>query len=200
MTEEKELLFERNTKLVEKIASRLNYGYVDKADLIQAGLMGLYNAILKYDSSYQNSFETFATYHILGEMKTEMRNNQLIKLSKKIIKLIKYIKEHPELSITEIAKDCDCSEEDVLIAYGYKNDIVSLNAQNDDNDELIELIGSYDKKNIINDILTGIFKKIIELRYYKNLSQVEVAKRMNLSQSKVSRIEKIALEKLRKYL
>lgn len=197
-------LFYNHIHLVEKIVNKMNYGYVDKDDLLQAGLIGLYKAIEKYNENINDNFISFSSIYIISEIKNELRNNKLIKLNKKIIKIKKYINENDNLSFNQISKNLNVNLELVYLATIYKNDVCSLNQIIDD-DELINNI--VDENNINNrhyieiiSRLDELSKLIITLKYYKNYSQTEIAKVLNCSQSKVSRIEKKALDLIKKEL
>ena len=70
-----ESLIEKNINLVHLFVNKLNYGYVDREDLFQAGLMGLYEAAKRFDKTKNIKFSTFASYYIIGEIKKELREN-----------------------------------------------------------------------------------------------------------------------------
>lgn len=198
-------LFLNNVDFVKKIVKKMDYGYVDKDDLYQAGLIGLYKSTLKYNVNLNDDFLSFASIYIINEIKNELRNNKLIKLNKKIIKIKKYLKDNNanNNSIDEIANIFNVSKEIIILSYNYMNDIGSLNDLQE-NEELINLISD----NNCNDSLYQYYiekldylsKEIIILKYYKNYTQAEIAKILNCSQSTVSRIEKNALSIIRKKL
>ena len=201
------MLFEDNVKLVEKIVNRMNYGFISKDDLMQAGLMGLFNAAQKYNPDLGVKFNTFATYYIIGEIKKELRENQLIKLNRELYRIIREIKKNENFSPEDIAERLNVTRENVLLAYNYLYDIVSLNqsrSKDDDKDrEMLEEIPAQVRRTQIDeavDCLKGIDREIIILRYFKNYTQTEIAKMKNESQSKISRIESRALGKIRSYL
>ncbi|MDD4076776.1 MAG: sigma-70 family RNA polymerase sigma factor [Bacilli bacterium] len=201
------MLFEKNLELVEKIVNRMNYGFISKEDLKQAGLMGLFNAAQKYNPNLGVKFNTYATYYIIGEIKKELRDNQLIKLNRELYRIIREIKKNEHFSSEEIAKRLNVTRENVILAYNYLYDIVSLNqsrSKNEDKErELLEEIPAQLRRTQIDeavDCLQGIDQEIIILRYFKNYTQTEIAKMKNESQSKISRIESRALEKIRSYL
>jgi RNA polymerase sigma factor (sigma-70 family) len=199
-------LFDKYVYLVEKIVNKMNYGYVDKDDLFQAGLIGLYKAIEKYNEkkNENNNFISYCSVYIISEIKNELRNNKLIKLNKKIIKIKKYLKDNSNLSFNQISKNLNISIELIYLATIYKDDVVSLNQIIND-EELVNNVIDYnvsfnnDYIDIINH-LDEFSRLIITLKYYKNYSQEEIAKILNCSQAKISRIENKALEKMRKKL
>lgn len=199
-------LFDKYVYLVEKIVNKMNYGYVDKDDLFQAGLIGLYKAIEKYNEkkNENNNFISYCSVYIISEIKNELRNNKLIKLNKKIIKIKKYLKDNSNLSFNQISKNLNISIELIYLATIYKDDVVSLNQIIND-EELVNNVIDYsvsfnnDYIDIINH-LDEFSRLIITLKYYKNYSQEEIAKILNCSQAKISRIENKALEQMRKKL
>lgn len=188
-------LFDNNINLVNKIVNKMNYGYVDKDDLMQAGLIGLYKATLKFNKKINSNFISFASIYIIGEIKEELRNNKLIKLNKNIIKIKKYLSEHENLSLTQIANNLNVSIDSVNLALIYKKDIVSLNEVIDEEELIDNIEDKYEKYNFLPEILKldSLSKRILILKYYKNYSQSEISKLINCSQSKISRIETKAL-------
>ena len=198
-------LFNDNIDLVKKIVNKMNYGYVSKDDLMQAGLMGLFQASKNYKESENVKFNTYATYYIIGEIKKELRLNKLIKLNKRIIKIIKIIKANQELSVDEIASKFNLDKESILDAYFYMNNVTSLDKPEADGElKLITLIpDKNEKKSYIFDALDSLKdedKQVIKLRYFLNYSQTELALVLGKNQSKISRIEKNALQKMRQIL
>lgn len=81
-----EYLVENNIYLVIKIAQRFSVSYLDREDLIQAGLYGLYKAATKFDVSKGNKFSTYAVYFIIGAMKDELKKLSLMKNDVVILK------------------------------------------------------------------------------------------------------------------
>lgn len=201
---ESEKLFYDNISIVKKIVKRMNYGYVDEDDLMQAGLIGLNLATQKFRKENGASFTTFATYYIIGEIKKEIRNNRAIHLSRKMYKIITDLKQSMNESLEEISLRLKTSKENILLAMNYKEHIVSLNKENDEEGELLDLIKSNDDSKIkLNDIKECLDEKmyfIIYHKYFLKESQQEIANLLNLNQSKVSRIEKRAIEKIKKYI
>ena len=204
--EASEKLFYDNVEIVNKIVNRMHYNFVEKDDLIHAGLIGLNMASKKYDSDIGTSFVSFATFYIIGEIKKEMRNNSFIHLSKEMFKIIKVLNKNDDKSIDEVAKELNTSKENVILALNYKEKVISLNKENDDN-ELLDFVSSSDSDNndkkqvTLRDIkkyLDGELYNIIYSRYFLKMTQYELACSLNKSQSKISRLEKKALKKLKK--
>lgn len=201
--EENEKLFYDNIGIVKKIVERMNYGYVDEEDLMQAGLIGLNLATKKFRKENGASFITFATYYIIGEIKKEIRNNKSIHLSREMYKIIKELKQSVNESLDELALRLKTSKENILLAMNYKDHVVSLNKENDEESELLDLIKSSDDSKIkLHDIKECLDEKmyfVIYHKYFLRESQQEIANLLNLNQSKVSRIEKKAIEKIKKF-
>ena len=107
-------LFNSNIDLVNKIVNKMNYGYISRDDLMQAGLMGLFFASKNYIENEKTKFTTFATYYIIGEIKKELRTNKLIKLNKKIYRIIRVIKENEELSVDDISSKFGFDKESIF--------------------------------------------------------------------------------------
>lgn len=197
-------LFNKHINLVYKIAHRMNYGYIDLDDLIQVGLMALYEASIKYKPSYNTKFSTFASIYIISAIKKELRQNKPISLNKEIIKLSKQLKQlDSNLSVEELAKKLNTSKENIILALTYGNEVISLN-QITQTDQLIDLIPDKTIKSISHDDLEIIFsqldeisKKIIYYKYYCGYTQQQLAKLLSTSQSQVSRLEKKALQKIK---
>lgn len=197
-------LFDEHIYLVNKIVNKMNYGYVDKDDLYQAGLIGLFKATKKFNKEINDNFISFSTIYIISEIKNELRTNKLIVLNKKIIKIKKYLNNNidSKLTISELSNNLNESKEMIHLGLIYQNDICSLNEINNE-EEMINSIEDKNNKDIyIDEImkLDSISKIIILLKYYKNYNQTEIAKIMNCSQSKISRIEKNALDIIKKRL
>lgn len=189
----KDELFLNNIYIVDGIINKLYYSNYLHDDLRQVALMGLFRATNSFDEKYQVKFSTYATYFILGEIKKELRNNKLIKTGKKVTKVITLLKENYTLKeIKEITK-----YEDDIIYTGlmHKESIKSsdeeyLDIEVTNNDKFIRDLGI---------VLKGDLYEVIKYKYYQNYTQKEIGKIMGISQSKVSRLEKTALEVLKKY-
>lgn len=172
-----EFLVESNQRLVYKIARRFKVNAFDYDDLVQAGMMGLFNAAKKYDITKGAKFSTFATYYIIGAIKDELAKHSLFKTSK-------YYQQMRKNNLN--AND----EADKIVAQEYCE--VTLQ------EDLNEIEGNYLNLNAFD--FTTLEKQLLKLRLENRLSQMEIANELNISQSKVSRIlkqmrEKIEIEK-----
>ena len=208
-----ERIIAENEKLIWKIASHF-YG-VDKNDLFQAGVVGLLKALKNYNSDMTSKFSTYAYDYIFGEMYL-FASNRNIKISKDILKLYKKIEKARYVlaqkmakipSNLEMAEFLGISIESLEMALMSANMIISLDNDNEESRNAYECISAsnedFDTKLMIDDsftILNEDERKIIKSRYYEDLTQQEVAKKLNMTQVMVSRYEKKGINKLRDYL
>lgn len=199
--------------MIWKIASHF-YG-VDKDDLFQAGVVGLLKALQNYKSNGNTKFSTYAHDYIFGEMYI-LANNKNIKVSKDILKLYKKIESTRYMlaqKINKIPSNLELSEflglplEDITMAINGAKVIMSLDSKEDDEKSIYDTIKSkeedLDTKILLNDsmeVLDEDEKNIIKSRYFEDLTQSEVARKLNMTQVMVSRYEKKGINKMRDYL
>ena len=216
-------LIEANLPLVTSISKKfINRGY-DYEDIYQIGCMGLVKAINNFDDKYNVKFSTYAVPMIIGEIKRFLRDDGIIKVSRNVKSLAKKLhfdkealtkKLNRDPSIDELAEFSGIDKEEILFAlessasmqYLYEVihqddgapvlliDKLSENAAEDKNltekIALKEALNSLDMKS----------RQIIVLRYFKDKTQIQVAKMLGISQVQVSRIEKKVLSEMRKQL
>lgn len=208
-----DLVVKDNEKMIWKIASHF-YG-VDKDDLFQAGVVGLLKALQNYKSNGNTKFSTYAHDYIFGEMYI-LANNKNIKVSKDILKLYKKIESTRYMlaqKINKIPSNLELSEflglplEDITMAINGAKVIMSLDSKEDDEKSIYDTIKSkeedLDTKILLNDsmeVLDEDEKNIIKSRYFEDLTQSEVARKLNMTQVMVSRYEKKGINKMRDYL
>lgn len=217
------MLIEANLPLVTSISKKfINRGY-DYEDIYQIGCMGLVKAINNFDNNYNVKFSTYAVPMIIGEIKRFLRDDGIIKVSRNVKSLAKKLhfdkealtkKLNREPTIDELAEFSGMNKEEILFAlessasmqYLYEVihqddgapvlliDKLSENAAEDKN--LTEKIAL---KEALNNLDTKS-RQIIILRYFKDKTQIQVAKMLGISQVQVSRIEKKVLGEMRKQL
>jgi RNA polymerase sporulation-specific sigma factor len=211
MKEEK--LIKENEKFIWKIAS--SFYNVDRNDLFQAGVLGLLKAYRKYDKNSPTKFSTYAYDYIFGEMYL-LANNRNIKISKDILKLYKKIENTRYIlaqKISKIPSNLEMAEylgldlDMVNMACSSAREIMSLDSKSDEERDMYEMVGvktpDIDTKILINDsfeVLNDDEREIIKSRYYEDLTQQEVARKLNMTQVMVSRYEKKGINKMRDYL
>lgn len=199
--------------MIWKLASHF-YG-VDKNDLYQAGVVGLLKALKNYKQNGATKFSTYAHDYIFGEMYM-LASNRDIKVSKDILRLYKKIEETRYIlaqkmakipSNLELAEFLGLSLDDIDMACMSASTIMSLDSDNEESRNAYECIASktadVDTKILVDDsfaVLNDDERNIIRSRYYEDLTQQEVAKKLNMTQVMVSRYEKKGISKMRDYL
>ncbi|WP_250277813.1 RNA polymerase sporulation sigma factor SigF [[Clostridium] colinum] len=215
-----EIIIEQNSGLIWSVVKRfLNRGY-DAEDLFQIGSIGLLKCIKKFDTNYEVKFSTYAVPMIMGEIKRFLRDDGLIKVSrplKEIATKAKYMRDtltkdnNEEPTINELAIAIDVSVEDLVLALDADREVESLYSTVYQNDgKSVYLIDKLELKNdnqekivdsiVLKDIIEKLDpreKTVINLRYFEDKTQSQVAKLIGVSQVQVSRIEKKVLAKIR---
>ena len=216
-------LIEMNLPLVASISKKfLNRGY-DYEDIFQIGSIGLVKAINNFDLSYNVKFSTYAVPMIIGEIKRFLRDDGMIKVSRNVKSLAKRIhftkeeltkKLNRSPTIDELAEYSGVDKEEIIFAIESANSLQYLyDTIHQDDGAPVLLIDKLSEKGeddigMINKIalkeaLRSLDEKalqIIVLRYFKDKTQVQVAKLLGISQVQVSRIEKKVLLKMREKL
>ena len=213
-------LIEENNGLIWSIVKRFRERGYELEDLYQIGCMGFVKSIKRFDSSFEVKLSTYAVPYILGEIKRFLRDDGSIKVSRSIKELAmkirdiqnKQLKEKgEEITIHEMAKQLKVSKEEIALALdslkptvsiyenSYTNDeggISFLDTFSSNLDEAEQVVSKIAIKEMIEN-LEEREKQIILLRYYKNKTQMEVAKILGISQVQVSRIEKKILHSMK---
>lgn len=212
-----------NLGLVWSIVKRYNNRGHELEDLFQIGSIGLLKAIDKFDFSYNVKFSTYAVPMIMGEIRRYIRDDRPIKVSRSLKELsvkIHKLKEEiikssgKEPTIQELAEAMNMSREEVVLVMESSQAAISLNdiAYQDDGSpiHIIDKINvNEDKENqwfdkiVLKEALSRLNmeeRQIIILRYFKDMTQVEVAKKLGLTQVQVSRFERKILTKIREFL
>ncbi|MBP3255154.1 MAG: SigB/SigF/SigG family RNA polymerase sigma factor [Clostridia bacterium] len=216
-------LIEENNGLIWSIVKRFKDRGYELEDLYQIGTIGFIKSIKRFDTSFDVKLSTYAVPYILGEIKRFIRDDGSVKISRSIKELAikireiqnKYIREkNRDITITEIAQELKVTKEDIAIAMDSMNPIISIYDNSYSNDEdgisFIDTLSTKvdEAEQVINKIslnkvienLEKRDKEIIMLRYYKNKTQMEVARILGISQVQVSRIEKRVLNTMKEKL
>ena len=218
----KETLIEHNVSLVKCIVKRYLGKGVDYDDLFQIACMGFLKAIMGFDEKFGVKFSTYAVPMIAGEIKRFMRDDGSVKVSRAMKQMAKdinvFIEEYvlktaKQPSIAEIAKKFGLDEAETVFVMGSSKMPLSLYGGAEYKDgkekELIETLASKDDQEEWLDkmLLRGAIealperdRKIIILRYFRDMTQSEVAKRIGVSQVQVSRIENRIIKEFREKL
>ena len=212
-TEALNKLIEANLPLVTSISKKFtNRGY-EYEDIYQIGCMGLVKAIKNFDEKYNVKFSTYAVPMIIGEIKRFLRDDGMIKVSRNVKSLAKKLhfdkealtKElNREPTVEELAQFSGMDKEEILFALESSASMQYLyEVIHQDDGSPVLLIdklseNAIEDKNITEKLalkealrnLDTKSRQIIVLRYFKDKTQIQVAKMLGISQVQVSRIEK----------
>lgn len=215
------ILVEKNVGLVWSIVKRFqNRGY-EVDDLYQIGCIGLIKAINKFDTSFDVKFSTYAVPMIIGEIKRFIRDDGIIKVSRSLKEISSRARITKEImskdmgrepTISEIADQLKVSTEELVMAMeagcapeslystigdGDNSPILLIDRIDaDNNNREVDLIDKIAIRQIL-DTLNARERQIIILRYFKEKTQVQIAKMLGISQVQVSRIEKKILKEIK---
>ena len=216
-------LVQGNLKLVLSILRKFS-GKVDNLDdLFQIGCVGLLKAIDNFDLSYGVKFSTYSVPMILGEIKRYIRDNNSLRVSRSVkdiaYKTLKLkdeltVKNGKEPTIKELAKELELTEFEIINSLDALKDPVSMfEPIYNDGGDTIYLYDQLEDKNTSSkdwDLRLALDnamkelkpreKDIINERFIIGKTQMEISEELGISQAQVSRIEKNALEKIRKLI
>ncbi len=212
----REELIRQNTGLVKNIALKfIGTGY-ELDDLLQIGYIGLLKAVERFNSDYDVMFSTYAVPMILGEIRRYLRDDGRIKVGRQVKQDIKNMKhcqesfynEHGRYpKVSELAERLEMEQEQILSLMEASDALTNLESLDDPERQERqgkELYMDIEQRNIdmihlksMIGKLTSKERQIIVLRYFKDMTQQQVAGFMGISQVQVSRIEKKILAVLR---
>ena len=179
--EAKNILIERNLRLVAHIVKKYQGAPEELDDLISIGTIGLIKAVHTFDAKKANRLSTYAARCIDNELLMYFRSKKKTNREVSLYDPIGTDKEGNEISLLDVI---ETEPVDVVKEYSLKQDTILL-------------------YHLLPDILTKREQDVIAFRYglygQREQTQREIAKRLNISRSYVSRIEKNALMKLRSF-
>lgn len=213
-------LIEENMGLVRSIAKRFLDRGTEYEDLVQIGTIGMLKAIRSFSLERGTAFSTYAVPLIVGEIRRHLRDDGPIKVSRiykrQGLSLMHektriQAQEGREPGIAELAERCGISAEDAAVSldalspvaslsdFVYGEDTVTLEGVLSDEESERESECICDRVAIAQSIgrMPPLWRKIVLLRYYRNMTQQQVAHALGLTQVKVSREEKKILTFLR---
>lgn len=219
----KEELVSGNLKLVLSILRSFNRSDINLDDLFQVGVIGLIKAIDNFDLSYGLKLSTYAVPLIIGEIKRYIRDNTAMRVSRSIkdlaYQIIKfkdeYMAEHGvEANSNIIAEALGIEEYQVAFALDALKDPASIfePIYNDGGDTiyLFDQIADIKEKNSDKDMLISLRRALLKIkerekailleRFIVGKTQMEIAEALGISQAQVSRLEKSAIENVRKLI
>ena len=210
-----------NLRLVLSVIQRFYRKSETADDLFQVGCVGLIKAIDNFDITQNVQFSTYAVPMIIGEVKRYLRDNNSIRVSRSIRDLAykviqykeKYTKENgKEPTIEQIAKELEVEKEEVAFSLDAIQDPISLQepVYNDGAENIYIMDQVKDSKNTdefwtekmtIMQAMKKLNEKektIVNKRFFDGRTQMEVAEEIGISQAQVSRLEKSAIEHIKK--
>ena len=216
-------LIDGNLRLVLSIIQRFTNRRENLDDLFQVGCIGLIKAVDNFNLDLDVKFSTYAVPMIIGEVRRYLRDNNTIRVSRSVRdlayralqareRLAKTMASEPTLA--QIAAELGEKEENIAQAIEAIVEPVSLYepVYNDGGDSIyimdqISDAGASDEAWLENIALKEAMKrlsdrekKIIHLRFFNGKTQMEIADEIGISQAQVSRLEKDALERIRKQM
>jgi len=210
-----------NLRLVLSVVQRFNGRGENIDDLFQVGCVGLIKAIDNFDITLNVQFSTYAVPMIIGEIRRHLRDNNPIRVSRSMRDLAykalqakeKLLKEtQKEPTIEQIANELGIPKEEIVVSLDSIQDPISLQepVYNDGSESIYLMDQVKDSKNTDelwadNLSLAEAMKKlndrekaIISRRFFDGRTQMEVADEIGISQAQVSRLEKSAIERIKK--
>ena len=218
----REDLVNGNLRLVLSVIQRFTQRGENLDDLFQVGCIGLIKAIDNFDITLNVRFSTYAVPMIIGEIRRYLRDNNSIRISRSMrdtaYKAMQ-VKERltneklRDPTVEEIAKELDMPKEDVVLALESIVEPVSLYepvySDGGDTIYVMDQVGDHnDDRNWLDEIalkeairnLSDREKRILNLRFFKGMTQIEVSSEIGISQAQVSRLEKGALDRIKKQI
>ncbi len=218
----KSQLLENNVSLVKCIVKRYLGKGVEYDDLFQLGCMGFLKAIGGFDESFGVKFSTYAVPMIAGEIKRFMRDDGSVKVSRAMKQTAKemnaYIEQYLFLhgkqpTVSELAAKFQLEESEAVFVLGSSKMPLSIYGGSEYKDgttrELIDCLPAEDRQEelldnlLLKEVIDALperEKKIIVLRYFRDMTQSEVAEKIGVSQVQVSRLESKIIKNFRKKL
>ena len=214
-------LIEGNLRLVLSVIQRFSGRGENADDLFQVGCVGLIKAIDNFDISQPVRFSTYGVPMIIGEIRRYLRDNSAIRVSRsmrdtayRVLQVRdRYLAEHQkEPTVEQIAQELEIPREEVVFAMDAIVDPVSLYepVYSDGGDAICVMDQVRDTKNTDEDWTDRIAlkeamkrldpreRRILSLRFYEGKTQMEVSAEVGISQAQVSRLEKGAINTIKK--
>src|SRR5690554_138455 len=219
----REELIQGNLRLVLSVIQRFNNRGENVDDLFQVGCIGLMKAIDNFDLSKNVRFSTYAVPMIIGEIRRYLRDNNPIRVSRslrdtayKALQVKENLKNRnaEEPSLSDISKELGIPRSEIIYALDAIQDPISLfePIYHDGGDPIFVMDQISDRRSEDENWLEGIAirealrrlsdreKLILTYRFYEGKTQMEVADEIGISQAQVSRLEKAALQRLKRHV
>ncbi len=221
----KEQMISENLGLVHSIVRRFEHRGAEREELFQTGCIGLIKAIDNFDLSLNLAFSTYAVPMIMGEIRRFLRDDGMVKVSRTLKEQGYKISKARELLLHELGREPSLLELEALTELTREEIVMAMEANRDvesiyqpvagaEGEELllVDQLGNAsavpETETILNEMLVKQLlesleereRKVIQLRYFENKTQCQVAELMEMSQVQVSRLERKILLKLREML
>lgn len=216
---ERDRLVVDNMPLVWSMVGRFSSSGKDKEELFQIGMIGLMQAIDRFDTTYDVRFSTYAVPLILGEIRRFLRDDNPIKVSRTIAEHRKQIQTlqqgQEDISVDQIVEKTGLTREDVVLAMASARPVTSIyETAYDSGESQVLLVDQLEGKEkpmeekvleeqilaLAMQALSAEEKNLIQMRFFENMTQTEIASRLGMTQVQVSRREKKILQKMREFI
>ena len=206
---ERDRLVVDNMPLVWSMVGRFSSSGKDKEELFQIGMIGLMQAIDRFDTTYDVRFSTYAVPLILGEIRRFLRDDNPIKVSRTIAEHRKQIQTlqqgQEDISVDQIVEKTGLTREDVVLAMASARPVTSIyETAYDSGESQVLLVDQLEGKEkpmeeevleeqilaLAMQALSAEEKNLIQMRFFENMTQTEIAGRLGMTQVQVSRREK----------
>lgn len=208
-------LISNNLGLVHSCANKFRNRGIEYDDLYSAGCLGLVKAADGFDETLGYRFSTYAVPAILGEIKRLFRDGGAVKVSRSLKeKSREAVKLRDELSVSlgreptvsELSERLGINEFETVELLNIAVPPASLTATDEEGERQIDIPVDFGEEQIHNSIalreiigkMSESDRRLIELRYYKGLTQTVTAEKLGLSQVQVSRRERLLLQEMRR--
>jgi len=209
-------LLQRNNGLIWSVVRKFWYIEIEEDDLYQIACIGFIKAVRRFCFDYNVELSTYAVQYIFGEIKKFIRDDGIIKVSRNIKELgakIRNLKKiyGENLTLKQMSMLLNVTEDEIYMAIDSGKKVESINnyIYDEGNCEIGEKIKSNNNeeevidKILVLDLLNNLQqrdKQIIQLRYFREKTQSQVAQIIGISQVQVSRIERKILKNLKQKL
>ncbi|MDY3872543.1 MAG: sigma-70 family RNA polymerase sigma factor [Roseburia lenta] len=216
---ERDRLVVDNMPLVWSMVGRFSSSGKDKEELFQIGMIGLMQAIDRFDTTYDVRFSTYAVPLILGEIRRFLRDDNPIKVSRTIAEHRKQIQTlqqgQEDISVDQIVEKTGLTREDVVLAMASARPVTSIyETAYDSGESQVLVVDQLEGKEkpmeeevleeqilaLAMQALSAEEKNLIQMRFFENMTQTEIAGRLGMTQVQVSRREKKILQKMREFI
>ena len=216
---ERDRLVVDNMPLVWSMVGRFSSSGKDKEELFQIGMIGLMQAIDRFDTTYDVRFSTYAVPLILGEIRRFLRDDNPIKVSRTIAEHRKQIQTlqqgQEDISVDQIVEKTGLTREDVVLAMASARPVTSIYETAYDSGEsqvlVVDQLEGKEKpmeEQVVEEQILALAmqalsaeeKRLIQMRFFENMTQTEIAGRLGMTQVQVSRREKKILQKMREFI